>query len=99
MPNSSPPEAADGVAVAHRIAQQLGHLAQHAVAGQVAAGVVDELEAVEVEVTQHVLAVAALAALDRLFEAPLELAAVDQAGERIVRRLVGHLPRQSAQSR
>ena len=53
-------------------------------------------EAIEVEVAQHVLAVAAVTALDRLLEAPLELAPVDETGERIVRGLVGHLARQAA---
>ena len=47
-------EARDRVGVAHRIAQQLGDLAQHGIARQVTAGVVDDLEAIEIEVTQHV---------------------------------------------
>ena len=89
-------EAPDRVAVAHRVAQQLGDLAQHAVPGEVTAGVVDELEAIEVEITQHVLAIAAVAALDRLRQAPLELAAIDETGERVVRRLVRHLAGEAA---
>ena len=93
------PEAADGVAVAHRIAQQLGDFAQHAVAGDVPARVVHDLEAVEVEITQHVLPIAAMAPVDRLLGPPFELAAVDHAGERIVRRLIGHLASQAPQLR
>ena len=92
-------EARHGVAVADRIAQQLRHFAQHAVAGEMSARVVHDLEAIEVEIAQHVLAIAAMSALDRLFEAPLEFAAVDEAGERIVRRLIRHLPREAAQLR
>ena len=47
-------EPRDRVRIAHRFAQQLGHFAQHAVAREMSAGVVDDLEAVEIEVTQHV---------------------------------------------
>src|SRR6185437_5923101 len=71
-------QAPDGVAVAHGVAQELGDFAQHAVAGEMAARVVDHLETIEVEVTQHVLAVAAVADLDRLLQAPLELTSIDQ---------------------
>src|SRR6185312_12228061 len=78
-------QAGDRIAVAHRVPQDLGDLAQHAVAGEMAARVVDDLETIEVEITQHVLAFAAMPALGRLLQAPLELAAVDEAGERIVR--------------
>jgi len=96
-PELVPAQAADGVAVAHRIPQELCDLAQHAVAGQVAARVVDHLEAIEVEIAQHVLPVAAMAALDGLGRAALELAPIDKSGECIVGRLVGHLPGKSAQ--
>jgi len=54
MPNSSAAEAADGVGVAHRVLDEAGHLSEHAVARAVAALVVHGLEAVEVEVAQHV---------------------------------------------
>ncbi len=53
-PNSSPPRRPDRVRIAHRVAHQLRDLAQHAVAGLVAARVVHRLEAVEVEEAQHV---------------------------------------------
>src|SRR6185437_156336 len=89
-------QAGDGIAVADRIAQDLGDFAQHAVARKVAAGVVDDLEPIEVEITQHVLALAAVAALRRLLQTPLELAAVDEARERIVRGLIRHLARKAA---
>src|SRR5437868_5414269 len=93
------PQAPHRVAVAHRVAQELRDLAQHAVPGDVAAGVVDELEAVQVEIAQHVLPIAPVAAVDRLLETPLELAAVDQSRERIVSRLVRHLPGETAELR
>ena len=51
---------------------------------------------IQIEIAQHVLALPAPAALDRLLEAPLELAPVDQSAERIVRRLVRHLARDAA---
>src|SRR5213082_15799 len=70
-----------GDSMLREVAKLLRDLAQHAVPGEVAAGVVDELEAIEVEITQHVLAIAAVAALDRLRQAPLELAAIDETGE------------------
>jgi hypothetical protein len=47
-------EAADDVGVADRVLDQGGDLAQHVVADAMAALVVDRLEAIEVEVAQHV---------------------------------------------
>ena len=90
-------EAADGVGVAHRLLEQPGNLAQHAVAGGVATLVVHRLEAVEVEVAEHAAVAIATRLLDGFLETPDELAAVDEPGERVVARLVGHLARQSAQ--
>ncbi len=81
-------EASDRVAVTYSIAQDLGDLPQHAVTGEMAAGVVHDLEAVEIEITQDVLTIAAMPALDRFLEAPLELPPVDEARERIVRCLI-----------
>ncbi len=90
-------EPRDRVRVAHRFAQQLGDFAQHAVAGEMTAGVVDDLEAIEIEVTQHVRGLAAARGFRRLVEAVLELAPVHEARQRIVRRLVRHLSMQAAQ--
>ena len=90
-------EARDRVRIAHRFAQQLGDFAQHAVAGEMAAGVVDDLEAVEIEVTQHVRRLAAPRRFRGFVETAFELAAVHEAGQRIVRRLVRHLAMQAAQ--
>ncbi len=87
------------VAVTDCIAQKLCYFAQHAVAGQMPAGVVHDLEAIEVQVTQHVLTVAAVTAVHRFFETTFEFAAIHEAGKRIVRGLIGHLPRKSTQFR
>jgi hypothetical protein len=63
----------------------------------VPAGVVHYLEAIEIEVAEHVRRLAAPRRFGRLVEAALELAPVHEAGERVVRRLVGHLPVQTTQ--
>ena len=60
------------------------------------AGVIDGLETIEVEVAQHVTGIATMSDVDSFLQAALELASVDQPGERIVRRLVGDLPGQAA---
>src|SRR5688572_991137 len=54
-----------------------------------AAGVVDDLELIDVEVTQRVARLARLRALERALDAALELTPVDEAGEQIVRGVVG----------
>ena len=61
------------------------------------AGVVDDLEAIEIEVTQHVRRLATSRGFRRFVEAALELAPVHEARQRVVRRLVRHLPMQAAQ--
>ena len=90
-------EARHGVRVAHRLADQRRDLAQHVVAREVAAGVVDRLEAIEVQIAHHVALPARARDFERLAEAALEFAAIDQPGQRVVARLVGHLLRQAAQ--
>ena len=77
--------------------QHARDLLQQPVAGLVAAGVVDDLELVEVEV-EHDVARSRdrRASLQRLVEAMLELAAIDQAGQRVVGRLVGERALQPA---
>ncbi len=59
--------------------------------------IVHDLEAIEVEITQHVLAFATMAAFGRLFQAALELAAVHESREGIMSGLIGHLTRKPAQ--
>ena len=90
-------ETSDGVGVADRFLDERGDLAQHAVAGHVSAAVVDDLEAIEVEVAQHVARFVGVRQLERFFQPALELAPIDQAGERVVARLVRHLARDAAQ--
>ena len=63
------------------------------------AGVVDDLEAIEIEVAQHVYGVAAPRGFRGLRQAPLEFAPVHETGERIMCRLVGHLAVQPTQLR
>ena len=82
-------EARDGVGGAHARLQEPGHVAQQPVARLVAAGVVHHLELVEVDVEQRVGALAALRRQERRVQPVVELAAVDEPGERIVARLVG----------
>src|SRR5690349_3040767 len=53
-----------------------------------AAGVVDDLELIDVEITQRVAALAGLRALQGALDAALELAPVDQAREQVMRRVV-----------
>ena len=81
-------EAGDRGAVAHALAQRVGHLADQLVAGAVAERVVDVLEAVDVE--QHDCAARAVAGdvVDVALELALERAPVQQAGQRVV---VGHV--------
>ena len=91
-------QAGQGVGLAHAGAQQRGDLLEHLVAGEVAAGVVDHLELVEVEVEEGVLRARSSArGVEAVLQALLELAAVDQAGERVVAREVDHLALHAAE--
>ncbi len=92
-------EARQRVAPAHLGLQQRAHLPEQRIAGAVAAGVVDDLELVEVEVAQRVRRLAGLRALQRTFHAALELAPVDQAGQQVVAGVIGQAPVQLARSR
>ena len=85
------------VRIAHRVLDQRGHLAQHVVAGGMPAGVVHDLESIEIQIAQRVRAIAGLRRVHGLLQAPFEFTAIHQPGERIVAGLIGHLPRESAQ--
>ena len=76
---------------------EAGHLAQHVVAGHVAATVVDGLEAVEVHVEQHVHSLFPVRTVHGLVETAFEFATVDEARERVMGRLVAHFAGQSAE--
>ena len=84
-------EARHHVGQPHPRLQHLAELAQQLVAGHVAAGVVDHLEAVEVHEQHGVGRAGGVRQLERVLQPRLELAAVLQAGERIVARVVGQL--------
>ena len=71
------------VRIAHAMAQHAGHRPQHGIAGQMAPGVVDRLEAVQIDVHQRGGLAGALDAGDRLLQVHLEAAAVAQLGQRV----------------
>ena len=81
-------EARDGVAVAQDRLQPRGDLAEQLVAVGVAEGVVDLLEAVQVDEQQGDLAVGPAAAARPCVEPVAQQHPVGQAGERVVRGLV-----------
>ena len=72
-------DARNGIGVADAALEQSRDLAQQVVAGDVAAGVVDRLEAVEIEIRHDVADAFAPRGLERRFEPALELGAVDEA--------------------
>ena len=74
------PDAADGVADAQLVHQSQRHFAQQQVAYRVAQGIVDGLEAVEVDEHDRRLLAIAMAERQRLREAVLQQAAVGQPG-------------------
>jgi len=97
MPNSSPPRRARVSVSAHARLQVCRQLLEQFIAGDMPAGVVHDLELVEIQIAERVLGVAAARALDRLFQPDLKLAAVDKAGQPDQAGLPGHLPRHIAQ--
>ena len=84
-------DAAGDVGVADDLADALGDLGQHRVAGEVADPVVDRLEVVEVEDDQREAPVVALGARGLAREGLVEVAAVVQPGERVEIGLVARL--------
>ena len=84
-------EAPERVVGAQLGLQQRAELPQQLVARGVPAGVVHHLELVEVEEHERMAARVELRVLERLAELALELAAVDEPGQRVVARLPGEL--------
>ena len=84
-------QAGDGVAFAHRALQHDADLAQQFVAGDVAAGVVDDLELVQVHVTQAVLRLRNPRRRNHPLHPAFEFTAVDQAGQGVVAGLITQL--------
>ena len=87
-------ESCERVVAAHATLQELGELSQQLVARDVTARVVDDLELIEIEITHRVTRAGGLGRVERALQADLELATVDQAGERVVARFIRKLPRQ-----
>src|SRR5690606_18621633 len=86
------PKPGERVAPTHFGLEQRTHLSQQGVARAVSAGIVDDLELVDVQVAERVGGFTRLGALQRPLEAALELATVDQASEQIVTGVVGEAP-------
>ena len=77
------------VRVAHTRQQATRHFLEYLVAGQVAQAVVDDLEAIHVQVQQCAApARRRLQGIQRLIQARAQVAAVGQAGELVVHHLV-----------
>ncbi len=77
-------EAGKGVRLAQVVQQQTADLAQHFVARRMAAGLVDELELVQVHVQQGCGPQPVLALVEQALQAPLEFHAVLQPGQTVV---------------
>ena len=85
-------EAGDlGRPVGQRLHQLIGDHFQQFVTGGVAAGVVDDLELVQIQVEQRVLVFLCLGMLNGRLHKPLELLTVQELGEVVVARLVSEL--------
>src|SRR3977135_4587497 len=78
------PQAGEGIALAQALEQHGADLADELVAGGVTAGVVDDLELVEVEIHHRVVAVQFRGTFEREPQATLEFGAIYQAGQRVV---------------
>ena len=74
-----------------------GQLLEQLVTGDMSAGVIYHLEVVEIQVTQRMAVVFLARIIDSLFQTVLECTAIEQAGKRIVARLIGHLACEPAQ--
>ncbi len=90
-------ESPDEVRITHLVLDEGGDFAEHVVPRQVAATVVNGLEAIEVHVEQHVHRLLGVCGVHRLVEAAFEFAPVDQSRQWIVSRLVTHPPCEATQ--
>ena len=77
-------QACHGVAAAHACLKPTCHFTQHLIARCMAAVIIDELEAVQVERQQRVVAAVAAGALQRAVQALAELRPVDEPGQPVV---------------
>ena len=89
-------QARHGIGIAHLSFQQWRDLPEQFIAGGMAAGIVDHLELVQVDIEQGVPLVFVHRRFEQAVQAVFELAAVGQAGEGVVGglpgQLAGHLP-------
>jgi hypothetical protein len=79
------------VALAHLVLQAFRQTPQQFVAGNVAAGVINHLELVEIQITQCVLTRRFLDTRQQRLQALLESPPIEEIGERIVARLITKL--------
>src|SRR5690606_6799102 len=84
-------QASQQIAAAHAASKQRRQLAQQFIAGDMAAGVVDDLELIEIEIAQDAWISLVTARLQQQFETALEFGAVNQAGQGIMSSLIGQL--------
>src|SRR6266699_2242935 len=85
------PQAGERIALAQALEQHGADLAHELVAGGVTAGVVDDLELVQIEIHDCVVPALFRRTFEREAQATLEFGAIYQAGQRVVTRLVGKL--------
>src|SRR3984957_14617589 len=92
-PELIPAQACQRIADAHSRLQHSRNLFQELIPRRMAAGIVDQLELIEVEIQQRVPATGVGAdGVDRCGQPIVELAAIDEPGERVVTRLVMQRP-------
>ena len=84
-------EPRNGIRITNLFLNQPGHFAQHAVASYVSAGIIHRLESIQIQIAKRVLSIAGSRALQRLIQPSFKFPSVDQTGQRIMARLVGHL--------
>ena len=92
-------ESGKGVAAAEVPAKPGSQLLEQSISGDVAGRIVHDLELIQVQITENVLAVLGLGVVDDTFEPSFELTSVHEAGERIVCGEVDHASRHAARVR
>nr|GEZ71602.1 hypothetical protein [Tanacetum cinerariifolium] len=84
-------QASERIALAHALLQQRADVSQQFIPGGMTAGVVDQLELVQIEEHQRVLRRLRALAIECELQAVFEFAAVGQPGESVVGRLPGQV--------
>ncbi len=95
QPEFVPAQAGERIPLAEQPVQQSADAFQQFIPRGMPGGVVDDLELVEIQVTQDVGEAALLRALQRPFQAVFEFAAVDQPGQAVVHGVMGNLQGQA----